>query len=108
MQIAQSALTSFEFFANTVMGSNVAESLCRTVQDVCEDQEDYCIMCTRPRALAEALRAWLEAQGFSVLTTVELPRTEILQWLQLEGESRVESKAVSLDVGKNEVMVQWL
>lgn len=106
-QIAQSALSSFEFFANTVMGAGLDERVCQYVQDVCVDRVDCVVVTETPRRLTEALRTWLEAQGVNVLTTVELPRTEILQWLSLSNTPE-ENSAVTLDVRKNEVVIQWL
>lgn len=106
-QVRSNALVSFEFFANTVLYSNLPTELCREVQDVVEDQEDYTFYTSRPRSLAVALRAWLGSKGVTVLSTVQLPELEILDWLSLQEEVK-SGVGVTLDVTANTVGVTWL
>lgn len=106
-QVRSNALVSFEFFANTVMYSNLPGELCKEVQDVVEDLEDYTFYTNRPRSLAVALRGWLVSKGITVLSTIPLPQMEILDWLSLQ-EEKNSGIGATLDITANTVGVTWL
>lgn len=107
-QIALNACSSFEYFANTVLGRNLSEELCAAVQEVVEDGEDWEIRCTRPRELAVALASWLEAHGANVLCTVYSAKPEILEWLQLDQEPKLQGRGVVLELAQLAVVIKWL
>lgn len=103
----QSALRSFKYFANTVLGTSLAEDVCCAAQDVVEDQEDALIHTGRPRAVSIALSAWLRSRGINVLCNTPLLQSEILSWLQLD-ECEESGLAVSLEALPQGVVLKWL
>lgn len=105
--VRTSALSSFEFFANTVLAVQLEQSLCLCVQDVFEDRADFLLRTDRPRAVAIAMASWLNAQGVQVLCSIALPQHEILQWLDFDTTAQG-AQSVSLEVAKDSVRIQWL
>lgn len=108
-QIRENALNSFEFFANSVLSSNLSEELCKDVQDLAEGEEgDEAFIKTKaPRALAIALTGWLESHGFNVLCAVPLPQHEILHWLCLVPPEK-SSRCATIEVFPEGIRLQWL
>lgn len=108
-QVRTAALESFEFFANTVLGSQISDDVCKQTQELLEGEKNGFISARRPRALTVAVLVWLNSKGVAVLTTVPLPQHEILHWLEL-GSEPVEktNRGVVLDVQENGVGVQWV
>lgn len=106
-QARMDAMRSFEFFANSVLASQLPEELCHVVQDVVEDQEDYTFHTPRPRALAAALGAWLGTRGVTVLSTVQIPQCEVLSWLDLEVDGR-HPLGATIEVTVNTMRIVWL
>lgn len=105
-QVRMNALRSLEFTANTVLALSLEENLCTYSQDIVEDEEDHVIHTKRPRALAVALSVWLTARGVTVLSDVQVPKHEILDWLELQGER--ENKAATLELFSDGVQLRWL
>lgn len=106
-QVRGTALCSFSFFANTVLGYCFSEELTQCVQDVVEDEEDFVIKTLSPRSLMAALQAWLRSRGVLVLSSVELPQHEILTWLEFDREVPG-GQAVTLELLSTAVSVKWL
>jgi len=105
-QVRTSALESFTFFSNHVMGIDLSEDLCSCVEDVVGDQADFFFHTNRPKGLASALQAWLESRGVTVLSTFSQGEREILKWLGLQSEPT--GLSVALQVLPQGVGVQWL
>lgn len=107
--LRENALASFSHFANTVIASQLSEELCKEIEDVLEDREDYFVHTKRPRSVAIAILCWMQAHDVPVLSSVQIPSHEILRWLELDRQGAVQSEtALSVEIAQDGVRLQWL
>lgn len=104
-QIREVALSDFSFFTNSVLAITLEEDLCRQVQDVVEDREDYVFHTSHKRGLLLSLHAWLRSQGVQVLCNVHVPTHEVLSWIV---EDQVTLHTAILEFEENGVSLRWL
>jgi len=105
------ALADFEYFANTVLAAGLKDDICDAAQAAVADGQDACVFTHRPRALLNALAAWLRVHGFEVVSDATVQHSEILQWLALDGTADTDVPArgaVALSVTAHGVVLQWL
>ncbi len=102
------ALSSFQHFVDVILSlPSIEDTVFQDVQDVVADRADAVIHTARPHSVAAALNAWLTSQGVEVLCPVQLPRSEVLQWLDLEEAPPCDQSAV-LDLVPHGVRITWV
>lgn len=102
------ALQDLEFFANNVLGLNIAEDVCAYTQDVLDDHESLTVRTSRSRALAQAIISWLGARNITVLTDIALPKHEILSWLEVDEEPTDPAFGCTIRLVRDGVELTWL
>ena len=107
--VRHNALASFEYFVNTVLGMRFCEGLCTDVQNALVGGNNLIVYTDKPKQLASAISSWIAAsRGVAVLSTVEPPKHEILDWLQLLPEQPSHNRALSVVAHQTSVEFIWV